>query len=372
MTSARSAFRQTEVLHILGPVRRSGAEMMLLNAATALRAAGAAPGILSLGSTVESTFATAFSDAGYEVRFTDGVGAMRLVPLLFREVRHFRPGCVHVHAESRSLLTSLVPRLLGVRVVRTVHNSFQFSGALRQRKRLERWLQRGLGVRFITIAPSVSRNERERFGNHSQEILNWYADDWFRMPTAEEREVAREAFGVRAEDRVLAIVGNCSWVKRHELLLEALSHAGGDIVVLHAGAGDATSDEKEIAAERGLGSRLRFLPPEVDVREVFFAADLYVMTSRYEGLSLAAIEASATGLQLVVVDVQGLRDLVQWFPDIRIAPPEARALAEELAAANWTDRMGAAAVARAASARANFGMERGVAEYCSAYGGRVR
>jgi glycosyltransferase involved in cell wall biosynthesis len=55
----------------------------------------------------------------------------------------------------------------------------------------------------------------------------------------------------------------------------------------------------------------RFVGILDDVRPCLYAADIFVMTSQWEGLPIAALEAMSTALPAVLYNVHGLRDLLQ-------------------------------------------------------------
>ena len=64
-----------------------------------------------------------------------------------------------------------------------------------------------------------------------------------------------------------------------------------------------------------------------DVRDWLAAADVVVLPSRWEGLSLTVLEALATGRSVVVSDIPGLREVVSCEVGARVPPGDARALA---------------------------------------------
>jgi glycosyltransferase involved in cell wall biosynthesis len=278
--------------------------------------------------------------------------------------------CVHVHAERASIVTSVLPRLLGVPVVRTVHSSFEFSGSLRVRKMVERWISRSIGLSFVAVSPSVHSNEGERFRNESHLILNWFDDRRFAPPTTSDRETAREHFEV-GDRIVLAVVGNCSMVKNHALLFHALAlcPAMNRPLVLHAGAPEHPDQEAELVERLRIHEDVRFLGPTSDVLPVLHAADAFVMPSLYEGLPIAAIEGAATGLPLFLADVAGLRDLASLLSSVLLVPLDSRPLAAELQKIPALDAADEARVEMSAETREAFDRNRGVRAYVALYRG---
>ena len=72
----------------------------------------------------------------------------------------------------------------------------------------------------------------------------------------------------------------------------------------------------------GLGASVRFLGYQSDVESFLHAADVCVVPSRNEGLSLAAIEAMASGLPVVATRVGGLPEVVSDGETGLLAEPE--------------------------------------------------
>jgi glycosyltransferase involved in cell wall biosynthesis len=97
-----------------------------------------------------------------------------------------------------------------------------------------------------------------------------------------------------------------------------------------------------------------------DVRPWLTAADVVALPSRWEGLSLALLEAIATGRSTVVSDIPGLADVVDATMGATVPVEDAAALADALAdrladpALTMTEGTAAAAAAAGLDARITF------------------
>tara|TARA_R110002110_G_scaffold89333_4_gene232849 strand:- start:122 stop:1246 length:1125 start_codon:yes stop_codon:yes gene_type:complete len=361
------------VLHILGPLRRSGAEMMLLQSLERFTRRGIRTTIVSLDGSVNSAMSDEFRRSDVEVHDLSSGSHLQMISGLQRIIRSELPDCVHVHAERASLLTMSLPRLNRVRVVRSVHSSFGFEGALRVRKKIERGLSRAIGVQFVAVSPSVQANEKARFSNRSMLILNWFDATRFRVPSAQVRREARQALGIGDEESVIAVVGNCSEVKNHGLLLEAMARMPEQDRPLLLHAGDEGSDraERDLAEDHGLSGCVRFLGTVIDLAPVLHASDLFVMPSLYEGLGIAAVEALGTGLRVIVTDVPGLRDLPDLNSGVSVVASDPNALADEIGRELGLESKAHSRAEIASQAVAVFGDERGVDQFIAAYRGNL-
>ena len=363
---------RVRVLHILGPLRRSGAEMMFLQVLGSFASQGIQTIVATMDGSSQAEVAVEFARAGAEVHELSSPSKWRLLRDLHALLRAERPDCVHVHAERASLITTCLPALLRVRVIRSVHNSFGFDGFLRIRKRAERTLARVLGVRFVAVSLSVQENEATRFSNPSQLIMNWFDQVQFFPPTIAQRERARSLLGLESEIKVIAVVGNCSEVKNHALLLKALANMSEEErpLLLHVGDESSSPNEREFASELSLDDSVRYLGTVTDVASILHASDLFVMPSRYEGLGIAAIEALATGIPVVATDVPGLADLPRYSSAVTLVESTPSAMATEirlqLAYPRDADRSKISG-----EINETFSSEQGVEQYVALYRGTI-
>src|SRR4029079_14671671 len=113
--------------------------------------------------------------------------------------------------------------------------------------------------------------------------------------------------------RVLT-VANLRKEKAHDILLRAASQLTGshpDLEFLIAGGGPRAPELATLAANLGLGTRVRFLGHVDDVPALLARAALFVPPSRSEAFPNSAIEAMAAGLPVVASAVGGLLDLIE-------------------------------------------------------------
>ncbi len=114
----------------------------------------------------------------------------------------------------------------------------------------------------------------------------------------------------------LVSVGRLVPAKQYDLLLDIvarLAQARSDTRVAIVGDGYLHDELLGRANELGIASCVEFLGQRDDVVTVLRQSRLFVLTSRNEGLSIAMLEAMATGLPAVVPDIGDLADVV--IPD---------------------------------------------------------
>lgn len=166
----------------------------------------------------------------------------------------------------------------------------------------------------------------------------------------------------RVEEPRLLAVGLLYEAKGYELMLEAialLAAAGRRFTLDVVGDGPNRSAYEELARRLGVTDRVTFrgLLPKSEVAEYMRAADLFVLTSRYESNSCVLTEAMASGLPVVATAVGGIPELVDAESGRLARPNDPAAVATEIAAAlDDLERFDRPAIARAAKDR--FSAER--------------
>jgi glycosyltransferase involved in cell wall biosynthesis len=123
--------------------------------------------------------------------------------------------------------------------------------------------------------------------------------------------LARAALGIQVDVPVVGTVGRVDFQKAPEHLLDALVRCRDDRTVLvWVGSGPLMEEMERRAGELGLARRVRFLGERSDVPELLPAFDVFAMSSRYEGLPCAIVEAMRCGLPVVATAVNSMSDLV--------------------------------------------------------------
>jgi len=128
-------------------------------------------------------------------------------------------------------------------------------------------------------------------------------------------------------------VANFREKKDHATLLRAAAGCASHphLRFVSVGQGPLEAEVHELHAELGLGDRFRFLGFQSDPISVLVGADLFVLTSRHEGLPIALLEAMALGVPPVVTAVGGVPEVVTDGADgVLVAPGDPVAIAAAL------------------------------------------
>ena len=188
-----------------------------------------------------------------------------------------------------------------------------------QRINEETLLYRNCDEVIATTPPQVDMIVEE-YGAPAEQvhmIPPGYDDNRFYPVSAASRTALRQRLGF--EGRVVLAIGRLARNKGYDLLIDAFSVVASRIpdAVLQLAAGGTTPNPNEQkildelkaqAASLGLDHRVKFsgFVADADLPDYYRAADVFVLSSRYEPFGMTAIESMACGTPTVVTTHGGL------------------------------------------------------------------
>jgi len=128
------------------------------------------------------------------------------------------------------------------------------------------------------------------------------------------RDAVRAELDIPPDATVLLQVARFHPVKDHATALRAFAKAHEqhpEGVMVLAGDGDKRPDMESLAAELNIAPAVRFLGVRDDVDRLMPAADIFVLSSVSEGISVTLLEAMAARLPVVATAVGGNAEVVE-------------------------------------------------------------
>ena len=130
---------------------------------------------------------------------------------------------------------------------------------------------------------------------------------------------------------LVGTVARLNPVKRLDILLQAMM-ALRDVHTVIVGDGPERAQLRTVSERSGLADRAHFAGQQRDVRTWLAALDVFVLSSDWEGMSNALLEAMAAGLPVVTTAVGGTPEVVvDGETGLLVPPRDPAALAEAIA-----------------------------------------
>lgn len=127
---------------------------------------------------------------------------------------------------------------------------------------------------------------------------------------------------------VVVMTGRSSHQKNYAAAARVFSYLPQNYQLMICGGGtDAPAFRDQFARVSGLDRaeidrRVQFLGAVRDVRPVLQKADIFLLTSRYEGMPIAALEAFEAGLPLATTEIPGMAEVIAAHPLAVTFPPD--------------------------------------------------
>jgi glycosyltransferase involved in cell wall biosynthesis len=251
---------------------------------------------------------------------------------------------IHSHCQFGDGLALLLKRELGAKaVVRTVHNEREWGKRPLRHLLLTNGLyplrfQQELGVSQQVVDNLNQRPLAKKLGKTA--VLAYNALNVSRFANVQvDRAEKRRELGLPANAPIIGSVGRLTEQKAYDLFLEAAALVKAHLPEAHfllVGDGPLAADLQTQAEELGLSPHIIFTGARADVEELLQIMDVFVNSSRWEGLPTVMLESMASRIPVVATDVSGNRELVRDGENGRLVPPNdpsalAQAIRETLA-----------------------------------------
>jgi glycosyltransferase involved in cell wall biosynthesis len=221
---------------------------------------------------------------------------------------------LHCHLGASNIMAKPIGRACRVGAIVSHDHT---NDRLRVENRLVFWLDRWANQfadAFVAVSETCRKFLIEAEGIAAEKIrlvANAIDPERYR-PGVWERAAARQEFGLRPGDVVLAGVGRLNPQKNFGLLLDVAAELKqANLRVVLAGTGPEEAFLQERATELGLSEQVRLLGYVADTRKVYAAADLLVITSRFEGLPMTLLEAMSSGVPVVAAALDGMMEVIE-------------------------------------------------------------
>jgi glycosyltransferase involved in cell wall biosynthesis len=234
---------------------------------------------------------------------------------IYRALRRIRPHIVHTHSSKAGILGRLAAYMAGVPVIIHTFHGFGFT-PLQSRpvRQLMTAIERCTAKlsTFLVYVSNDNQAEAKAVRIKAREGQTLIRSGIALKPTPSDG--LRGELSVPESAFLVACINNFKPQKNPKDLIEtALRLVASDAEIHVAIAGDGPGRGGAQAAVQGKpgADRIHFLGWRMDARRLQAAADVFLLTSAFEGLPRALVEAFAEGQPAVAYAVNGVRDILR-------------------------------------------------------------
>jgi L-malate glycosyltransferase len=365
--------RRIRVFHLIKSLGRGGAEMLLPEG---LRFADRERFEYSYGYFLpwKDAMVGALREQGAEVTCFGARGNVRILLQARRIAAHLRReriDVVHAHMPVAGAVGRIAARMAGVPVVYSEHNlQERFHPATRLLNRATWGWQR----RAIAVSADVAASIHANLGDAVpvRVVLNGVDVGRFRRGAVDAGPV-RARYGIPDGAPVVGTVAVFRVQKRLQdwiAAARAIRDRHPDTHFLLVGDGPLREDVIAGVMRAGLEEVVHLPGLQEEVRPYLAAMDVYMMSSMFEGLPVALLEAMSMGCVPVCTSVGGIPEVLRPGVNGVLVEPQRPGLLADAAGALLDDRSGLNGLAEAArdTVVERFSMARMTAELESIYG----
>jgi glycosyltransferase involved in cell wall biosynthesis len=219
-------------------------------------------------------------------------------------LKKYNPDLVHIHSSKAGIIGRFAARAAGYSSLFTAHGWAFTPGVGLLRKiygGFAEWIAARAGNGIISVSEfdfNLAEKFRVRSGKHNYLVCNGV-----------ESNMEEKDYKDTPLVKILSI-GRMTKQKNQKMIIQALSRTDRRFKLTLVGSGALRSDLQSLVTEYGIDDQVEFVESQEDITRWFLEADIFLLSSIYEGLPLSILEAMRAGLPVISTNVGGVSEAV--------------------------------------------------------------
>lgn len=226
---------------------------------------------------------------------------------LTKQLKKFKPNIIHSHLKSASFVFFYKLFNKSVKWLHTIHTIASIDTKYLRRP-IMGYLYRHKYIFPVAVSESVKLSAMSTYKLKDEIIQVIYngvmIEDYF-------EKAKKYTDGLR-----VLHIGRFEKVKNHRYIIKEFNKFFKVYPMARLnliGEGPLKEDIRQLVKRRGLNTVVSFIAPTNEVANYYKNADIYILPSLFEGLSLSLIEAMASGCAIIASNVGGNSELIENY-----------------------------------------------------------
>lgn len=241
-------------------------------------------------------------------------------------IRAVKPSIIHAHSGKAGTVARIAGKLCGVPIIYTAHG-WGFSPGTPKLRRIISLIAEKILAPITTRIICVSESDRQLalklgIGTHQLLTVIYNGIQSIAIPLA-----------TPSTDPVrLIMIARFNEQKDQVTLLRAFSQLSEPSVHLDlVGSGRSLNSCRALSQSLGISKQVSFLGDRRDVPQLLSRAQIFVLSTHYEGLPISILEAMRAGLPVIASEVNGIpEEVIDGKTGLLVPPKDAAALAKAI------------------------------------------
>lgn len=219
---------------------------------------------------------------------------------------------VHTHNTACQYFVAIASKFLNhkdIKFITTEHNTTNRRRNIHWLRPIEKWMYKQYNT-IICISDKVKENLQECIGSNYPIKIIYNGIDIPKYIHA--ISLNREILGLK-DNFIICMVAGFRLQKDQDTLIRAMKRLPNNFHLWLIGDGERRKELELLTQKEELADRVKFWGIRSDIPQLLKTADIIVMSSHWEGLSLSSIEGMSSGKPFVASDVDGLHEIVNGY-----------------------------------------------------------
>lgn len=292
------------ILHVITSLRTGGAEKLMVDLLPRLRDKGHEVELCVFDGT-RTPFMDRIEEQGIKIHkltksMYSPVNVIKLLPLISRF------DYVHTHNSPCQFAAALLNLFCKTHLITTEHSTSNRRRGHKWMLAIDRWMYRQ-NEKIVCVSDTSAQNIIDYTGSKKLNVIvitNGIDTSVFENATPIDLEIDNRYYkGV--------MVAGFRYEKDQDTIIRAYALLPEKFHIFFVGDGETMDKHKQIARDLEIENKVHFLGVRNDVPRVLKWADVVIMSSHREGLSLSNVEGMASGRPFIASDVEGLHEVTE-------------------------------------------------------------